>query len=488
MNLFSFTDASIVRPTGETILAHFDWTVADGETWAIVGAVATGKSSLLEAIVGNLRVGSGSLDWPLIDRLRSAGCIINWPAEIVRRVSFKEESRLFSYARHYYQQRFNFIEPENDLSLEAFLKSGASQDDQSVAAIAERFGIAALLPLSLIKLSNGQMRRARIARALLAHPELLLLDEPFIGLDAAGRMDVSRMLGELVRQGQRLILVTRPDAIPDWVTNVLDLGGKKSTPPRSGERRKPSYSPPRFGEGLSSIIELRNVTVAYEGKRILDDVTWTVRTGERWAVLGPNGSGKSTLLSLLCGDHPQAYSNDVRLFGRQRGSGESIWDIKQKVGLLSPELHLYFTVPMTAFQAAATGFHDVLTPRAIRPDQAETVRELFDYFDVPALSERSFRTLSTGEQRLVLLIRALVKQPPLLILDEPFQGLDDALIAKARSWIDENLSPDQTLLFVSHYAEEIPNSVTMRLELNEGQILNSRVPGTWRLSDSPPSP
>jgi molybdate transport system ATP-binding protein len=476
MKLFSFADATIVRPTGDTVLAGLNWTVADDETWAIVGPTASGKSSLLEAIVGNLRVVAGSLGWPLIDRLRAAGRVVNWPAEIVRCVAFKEESRLFSYARHYYQQRFNFIEPQDDLALAAFFRAGTSATDDAIQSAAERLGIAGLLPLSLIKLSNGQMRRARIARALLAHPELLLLDEPFIGLDAAGRDEVARLLGELAEQGQRMILVVRPGAVPDWVTNVLTLAPK--TPPRIWERRKHSSFPPRFGDGPEEgsserdipIIDLHNVTVAYDGKLILDNISWTVRAGERWAVLGPNGSGKSTLLSLLCGDHPQVYSNDVRLFGRQRGSGESIWDIKEKVGLLSPELHLYFTEPMTAFQAAATGFHDVLAPRRVDCDQAATVRDLFAYFDIEALGERSFRTVSTGEQRLVLLVRALVKRPPLLILDEPFQSLDEELIARARRWLDDYLLPKQTLLFVSHYAEEIPVSATRRLELEQGRI------------------
>jgi molybdate transport system ATP-binding protein len=218
------------------------------------------------------------------------------------------------------------------------------------------------------------------------------------------------------------------------------------------------------------IIELRNVNVAYE-RPILRDVSWTVRAGERWAVLGPNGSGKSTLLSLLCGDHPQAYCNDIRLFGRPRGSGESIWEIKRNIGLVSPELHLYFTEPLTANRAAATGFFDVLTARPTTPAQDATVRELFDHFGILALADRPFARLSTGEQRLVLLIRALVKAPPLLILDEPFQGLDGRLIARLRDWLDRRLHPDQTLLFVSHYAEEIPRTVTHRLRLKEGRVI-----------------
>jgi molybdate transport system ATP-binding protein len=213
------------------------------------------------------------------------------------------------------------------------------------------------------------------------------------------------------------------------------------------------------------------VNVAYGERAILRDVSWTVCAGERWALLGPNGSGKSTLLSLICADHPQAYRNDLRLFGRRRGSGESIWDIKRRIGLASPELHLYFSEPLSAAQTAATGFFDVLAYRPTTPEQDGAVRELFDHFGVAALVGRPFARLSTGEQRLVLLIRALVKRPPALILDEPFQGLDAALIERLRAWLDERLLPDQTLIFVSHHAEEIPRTVNRRLRLEEGRVV-----------------
>jgi molybdate transport system ATP-binding protein len=216
---------------------------------------------------------------------------------------------------------------------------------------------------------------------------------------------------------------------------------------------------------------LRNVNVAYNGRPILRDVSWAVRAGERWAVLGPNGSGKTTLLSLLTGDHPQAYANDIRLFGRPRGSGESIWDIKRQIGLVSPELHLYFSEPLTAAETAATGFFDVLVRRPTTPEQQAAVRALFEAFGIADLAGRLFARLSTGEQRLVLLTRALVKRPPLLVLDEPFQGLDAQLIGRLRGWLDRHLSPDQTLLFVSHHAEEIPRTVTRRLRLEEGRVV-----------------
>jgi molybdate transport system ATP-binding protein len=196
-----------------------------------------------------------------------------------------------------------------------------------------------------------------------------------------------------------------------------------------------------------------------------------VRAGERWAVLGPNGSGKTTLLSLICADHPQAYSNELFLFGERRGSGESIWDIKRQIGLVSPELHLYFSEPLTAAHTAATGFFDMMTARATTAAQDARVRALFAEFGIAALAERPFARLSTGEQRLVLLIRALVKNPPLLILDEPFQALDAALIHRAHDYFDKRLRPEQTLLFVTHYADEIPRTVNRRLRLEEGRVV-----------------
>src|SRR5207245_350620 len=137
--------------------------------------------------------------------------------------------------------------------------------------------------------------------------------------------------------------------------------------------------------------------------------------------------------SLLCGDHPQAYSNDIRLFGRKRGTGESIWDIKRRIGLLSPELHLYFTEPLSAAQVAATGFFDILALRLTTRTHDAVIAELFEHFGLTALADRLFSRLSTGEQRLVLLVRALVKEPPLLILDEPFQGLDVETIERAKA-------------------------------------------------------
>jgi len=466
----------MARPGGNVILDGVTWTLREGETWAITGAMGSGKTTFAEAVLGRLHASEGSIAWPMLEAMREAGLKIDWPSEVIRLVAFKEDSRLFSYADHYYQQRFEFADEEEPLSLDQFLRAGSAATEAEIAEVALRLGIAGLRELSFIKLSNGQARRARIARALLSKPALLILDNPSLGLDVAGRGELDLILGDLVKAGQRVLLVAPPDRIPEWVTNVLKLGGSsRHNEAESSERIARDASTIRSEDSASrlrdAVIELHHVSVTHGGKPILTDVSWTVREGERWALLGPNGAGKTTLLSLLCGDHPQAYANDIRLFGQRRGSGESIWDVKRRVGIVSPELHLYFTTPLNAFEAAVTGFHDVLSFREATPEQASIVREFFTHFGLMHLGNKPFARLSSGEQRLVLLVRALVKRPALLILDEPFQGFDGEMVERVRSWLDRELRADQTLIFVSHLAEEIPQSVTMRREIVAGRIV-----------------
>jgi molybdate transport system ATP-binding protein len=460
-------NATVTRG-GRVVLSGLNWSVRDGEAWAVVGPTGSGKTTLAEVLTGRLSPTEGAVRWPLLDRLRAAGRRADYPSQVVAHVTFKEESRLFSYAGHYYQQRFEFADTDEPLSLAQFLRTGTHAADAEVNAVADRLGVREQLSQPFMTLSNGQTRRSRLARALLAKPELLILDDPFIGLDVAGRADLTALLGELVREGKRLVLICRADMVPAWATGVLTLG----EPGASATGWKPVVlnHPVADAPGSPEILQLTDVTVRHGGNTILDRVSWTVRAGERWAVVGPNGSGKTTLLSLLCGDHPQAYANDIRLFGRRRGSGETIWDVKRNVGLVSPEFHLYFTQPLTADRAAATGFFDSLADRPTTAEQDGRVRELFAAFGIAGLHGRPFRSLSVGEQRLVLLARALVKRPPLVILDEPFQGLDADRVEVCRAYLDRELTDEQTLLFVTHELAELPRGVTRTLRLDRGRI------------------
>jgi molybdate transport system ATP-binding protein len=217
---------------------------------------------------------------------------------------------------------------------------------------------------------------------------------------------------------------------------------------------------------------MNRVTVQYGGVKILENVDWTVRAGEKWALLGPNGSGKSTLLSLINGDNPQAYANDILLFDRKKGSGESIWEIKRQIGFVSPELHAYFPKSTTCFEAVASGFRDTLhLGTELTGRQTEIAEAYLHLLQLDALRDTPLWRLSAGETRLALVARALVKAPPLLILDEPCQGLDAQYGLRIRTLLERTCAHSgQTMIYVTHYAQEIPDCVTRVLRLDGGKV------------------
>ena len=250
--------------------------------------------------------------------------------------------------------------------------------------------------------------------------------------------------------------MTRSEALslgeerPDGILQLPDLP--------FANRRKADYE---------NAVVMRNITIAYGERTIFSALDWTVKRGEAWNVTGPNGSGKSTLLSLVCADNPKAYSLDMTLFDVQRGSGESIWDIKKHIGYLSSEMHSGFNDNLPAVEVVAGGFADGYAGVGRnRAEELAAAGALLELFGAAHLAQRLFPTLSSGEQRLVLLVRAFVKNPDLLILDEPFQGLDFRRRSIARAVIEKFCSDsDKTLLFVTHFPEELPDIINNTLEL-----------------------
>ena len=450
--LFEFAEATIER-AGGPVLRNLNWVGEPGQSWAVVGPTGSGKTTLLEALAGKHRVTQGTRVIP----------------DSVALVGFREDSRLFSPSNFYYQQRFEFGDADDCPTAREFLSAGS---DASIDDVVEQFHLAELLDLKLLKLSNGQQRRLRIAKGLLKRPALLLLDDPFSGLDTATRAELDANLERIAAAGISIVLTCRADAVPAWLTHVLELG---SDPVGRVESARPDFLAMSgladSARPTSTIIELSNVTVCHGGITILDSIDWTVYRGERWAILGPNGSGKTTLLSLLCGDHPQAFGNDVRIFGKRRGSGETIWELKRRIGLASPEMHQYFPRMLSAREAVASGFCDRFAPEKLNAEQAARVEELMTRFGLTADAGKRWWQLSTGTQRLLLLLRAVVKRPELLILDEPFQGMDAAHIAGFHRFLADELSPEQTLLVVVHDEADLPAGVTRVLRLNRGRVV-----------------
>ena len=216
-----------------------------------------------------------------------------------------------------------------------------------------------------------------------------------------------------------------------------------------------------------NVVRLNKVSIRYGERTILRDLDWTVKCGEKWALSGENGAGKSTLLSLVCADNPQSYACDITLFDRKRGSGESIWEIKKHIGYVSPEMHRAYLKNIPAIDIVASGLHDSIGLYK-RPKEEDREVCLFwmDVFGVKELADRSFLQLSSGEQRLVLLARAFVKDPELLILDEPLHGLDLYNRRLVKDVIETFCRREnKTMIMVTHYKEELPECITNSLYL-----------------------
>lgn len=492
---------AFVRRYDTVILSELDFQILPGEQWAIVGENGSGKTTLLEVLAGKWPVWRGKLTHSYGEVLLSK------VAELVP--SDYSFNRIVASAAQYYQQRFHSFEAEIAPTVREVLtnqlKPVGTVDEHSVqlpeSTVSEEdllktarlLSIEHLLDRPFVTLSNGETRRMMLTRSLLKKPKLLLLDNPFAGLDVHSRDVLREALKQLKHEGILVILVTSSVEIPESVTNVLELkngkivgvtSGSASTDDASskmlGTDLKVKYRPLQADKNSVSVhqdfelaVNLRNINVTYGSKKVLINVDWKIKKGEKWALVGPNGSGKSTLLSLLTADNPQRFANDYDLFGVKRG-GVSMWDVKGKIGHVSPELHLYFPQETTVFKAIASGFFDATGVyfRKLTEEQIQRTHVVAEWLNVTAFIEKPFKNISKGQQRLVLLARALVKNPPLLILDEPCQGLDFAAVEHFKEVVDVICdTPERTLIYVSHYAHEIPSCVTQTLRLEEGKVI-----------------
>jgi molybdate transport system ATP-binding protein len=493
------------------IFENSTWIFHRHEQWAIIGSNGSGKSVLADCLRGRLPLVHGELRY----HFRPPAHLSH--EEAIGHVAF--EDRKSELHGTVVQSRWNSFEEEASVRVADFLSYDLVMDvnpfevTQNHAVDRPRFvrrirqaisllQIKSFLTRTLLSLSNGERQRIELARAL-AHPSrLLILDEPYIGLDAATRKRFHSVLERLLETRLRVLLITtRVDDLPRHVTHLLRVencrivaaGLREQVLSRyrgdqyhrsssvSGNRLRVDNRPGRnlahAEKGSAPIlIELRNVTVRYGTKVILRNLNWKVQQGESWALLGPNGSGKTTLLSLILGDNPQAYVNEVFVFGQRRGNGESIWNLKRRIGWVSPELQLHFDDTISVYDAVLSGFYDTVGVFE-SPTQREysAARSCLSRLGLTQVAELPLSSLSVGLQRMALLARALVKRPKLLVLDEPCQGLDlthrDLVIRNVNRLICKR---SVTTIFVTHRPEEIPRSVRRVLHLGTESLSPSQ--------------
>jgi len=485
-----------------------NFTLNEGEQLAITGGNGAGKTRLVNIITGAYPL---LIQQPQYDFGPGTS---KYVSDNIKYITFRDSYGADSDGKYFLQQRWNSTEIDHEtpttgeLLDKAYILAGNDTPERRAwqQHVYQLFGIDSQLDKYVILLSSGELRKFQLTKALLTHPTLLILDNPFIGLDKETRSLLKDLLTSLAKEKtvQIILVLSKEDDIPDFITHVVEVKDVIVRPKVTREEylaKRPPFPTrvltPEAEEGIlnfrqtdvakllegngrsasrlynisgndsQEVVECDHLTIRYGKRTILQDLNWKVMKGEHWALQGPNGSGKSTLLSLICADNPQGYACGISLFGHKRGSGETIWDIKKHIGYVSPEMHRAYTSDLPAVRIVASGLSDSVG-LYFKPDaqQYEVCKWWMTVFGIGDKADTSFKKLSSGEQRLVLLARAFVKDPELLILDEPLHGLDNRNRRLVKDIIEAFCKrEDKTLIMVTHYQEELPECVDKSITL-----------------------
>ncbi|MCG8470503.1 MAG: ATP-binding cassette domain-containing protein [Desulfobacterales bacterium] len=460
-------------------LREISFEIKRGQSWAVVGPNGSGKSALGRLLAGKIGISSGTI------------------------TGAPQHAEVLSFETHLATIEREIRDDESDLldhmdpgrsTLTFLLECGGTEE--RAHQMAQWLDLTDLLPQGLRSLSTGEIRKCLLIRALMGRPELLILDDPFCGLDKTSTTSLFQGINGLQREGTVPILLLGKHAqLPAFVTHVAEMKDGRllfSGDKMSWERQKKgekSSSPLCISETCflpnralsptppdTPLVQFQGVHVAYNQKPVLRNLSFEVMPGENWMITGPNGSGKSTILSMINADNPKVYGQDVHLFGRKRGTGESIWEIKQQIGYLSAEFQIAYRASATPFSAILSGLSDSIgTYRRFSAREKEAAHGWLDALGMRPLKERPLRSLSAGQQRMVLMARAMIKAPRLLILDEPCQGLDDANTKIVLRLADAlGASGKTSLLFVTHDPAEKLNCLTHHMQLTPSALKGSQ--------------
>ena len=511
---FITVENATLRLHDRVFLQNSSWQIHADEHWAILGPNGAGKSTFVRALWGGVPLRSGRILFnfaaPKTDAHRTP------TRDAIGYVSFEIHQTLMEYEERQEDLRAFASKTDGVTTVRDVIFSGVLADrtvtpvdEERCAGIASHLGIQPLLPQPITSLSTGEIRKALIARALMKSLQLLILDEPFDGLDEASRQSLAETIDHLMMDSMRVILVVhRLEEIVPNVTHVLlvkngqlfmqgtkeevltsenisQLYGCQLHLEKSNGRYQVTYgtegSRPidtnllckESHQDLPDIlIEMKETTVQYDGRVILDKLNWVMKRGENWAILGPNGSGKSTILRLILGENLQGYANQMTLFGRRKGTGETLWEIKKHIGAVSSELQVQYRKKMSADDVIASGFYDSIgLYQYPTPEQKVIVDRWIQLLGIEDIAKESYHRLSYGQKRMILLARAMVKSPALLIVDEPCHGLDIPNRKRILDILERIGQTQTTLLYVTNHKDEILNCVTHVMRIHKGKVL-----------------
>jgi molybdate transport system ATP-binding protein len=512
---FLTVDNITVRLQDRLILQNSFWQIESDQHWAILGPNGSGKSTLVRALWGGVPLRSGRILYGFGDSKTTSQVVPQ--RERIGYVSFETHQRLMEHEEMLEELREFAGKKDEATTTKDVILSGisanrevTSEDEKRLYEIADLLGIRHLLQRGITLLSTGEMRKTLIARALIKSPKLLILDEPFDGLDEVARASLSESINHLMTTPIRVILVThKVEEIVPNITHVLfvknghlfmqgpkeemltsekvsKLFGSDLRIEKIDETYQVSYGVEKgkkvdlafFYKDITEevpdpLIEMKDTTVRYGDFIAVDQLNWTMKRGENWAVLGPNGSGKSTILKLILGENLQGYANQVTIFGRRKGTGETLWEIKKRIGVVSSELQIQYRKKMSAYDVIASGFYDSIgLYQYPTKEQKVVVDGWIEILSIGNIAKELYHRLSYGQKRMILLARAMVKPPLLLILDEPCHGLD--LLNRRRILnIVEMIGETKTnILYVTNHKEEILNCITHVMRLHKGKVLS----------------
>lgn len=447
------------------------------ERWAIIGPE---KSTFLKAIASNYIVEPPlARTYPFLHQTQ-------WPSEVMQFLEFKGVLPTAHLAA-----RYEFFKDEFDQTTRNFVLGHSMNnlhskpiDFELVERVFKQLQLSGLEDRWALGLSNGQSRRARLAKALIKEPKLLVVDDPFLGLDPEATELVSGVLRDLPPHPHVVLGLRYQDEIPRWITHLamVDETGithqgsvgelapvleqvrdeahhwnkDNQSETQSFEQIIKTFKPKQ--ESAAPLLHFKNVSVAYRGSPVITDLSWTVEHGSKWHVQGNNGSGKSTLLSLITADHPQSWNSSIEMYGEPRRTGkQSFFDINESIGFSSPELHAIFPAKKTFYNTVATGFvvGSFINPKNLTELQEERIQTYLQSFKItPELAQTEFRKLSISDQKLALFIRAIIKNPDLLILDEALSVMEDSRIEQCKEILRHFPG---TVLSIGHIAKEVPD-------------------------------